>query len=163
MKPWLWIVVLLLGAPLCARDKKFEGYVINPSALREVESYCVDTHNLPADQTRIIERFVSQATKPKGVLAKLPWHRLPRCQESGHHAIVRFEFMHKRPGVNGYNLEGALLVFRPGSPSPIYETQALPMWYFFADVRDRTTTEFLEQDALDSVSRILVHDWRHLH
>jgi hypothetical protein len=162
MKRLLWLVLLLPGSPLWAKDKKFQGYVMNPAEFQDVHSYCIDTHNLPADQVKVIEQFVSEASKPKGVLAKLPWHRLAACPGGGRHAIVRFEFPHNRPVSNGYDMKGALLVFRAGAPSPIYETQALPMRYFFIDSRDKLKTEVLERDALDSVVRVLVHDWRHV-
>jgi hypothetical protein len=167
MKCWLWIILLLPGSPLFAQNKKLEGYVLDTAAFRKIQSYCVDTHNLPPDQAKVIDHFVLQESKPKGLLTKLPWHRRATCDAAGLDAIVRMEFPHgfSSSPIFQNDVEGVLLVFRPSSPSPIYETPAVTI----PDVpRRNNDDEFsgkligdvLEYNALTSVVRILIHDWQ---
>jgi hypothetical protein len=167
MKCWLWIILLLPGSPLFAQNKKLEGYVLDAAAFRKIQSYCVDTHNLPPDQAKVIDHFVLQESKPKGLLTKLPWHRRATCDAAGLDAIVRMEFPHdfsSSPIIQN-GVEGVLLVFRPGSPSPIYETQAVKIPGGSQHIDDdessgKLIAEVLEYDALNSVVRMLIRDWQ---
>jgi hypothetical protein len=167
MKSWLWIILLLPGFPLFAQNKKLEGYVLDAEAFRKIQSYCVDTHNLPPDQVKVIDHFVLQESKPKGVLSKLPWHRRATCDASGLDAIVRLEFPHGSSSspITQNEVEGVLLVFRPGSPSPIYETQAVTIPGAPRRIDDdessvKLIAEVLEYNVLNSVVRMLIHDWQ---
>ena len=163
MKYWLWIILLLPGS-LFAKDKKLGGYVLDATTFRKIESYCVDTHNLPPREVKVIDQFISYESKPQGLLSRLPWHRLATCRGGDPDAIVRLEFpaprfqsMFMRRQVNG-----VLFVFRAGSPSPIYETREVLMTDAFGGVSEGFTTEVLEHDALYYVVGILIHDWRKL-
>lgn len=161
MKRWLWIILLLPGSPLFAKGKKFEGYVMDAAAFRAIQSYCIDTHNLPPREVKVIDQFILQESKPKGLLTKLPWHLLATCQDGGPEAIARVEFAYNHPPtrINRHDIKGVLLLFRAGSPSPIYETQALPMAGLNSDLLNPGyTLEEFERNALDSVIRILIHD-----
>jgi hypothetical protein len=71
--------------------------VLDAAAFRKIQSYCVDTHNLPPDDAKVIDHFVSQESKPRGLLTKLPWHRRETCDAAGLDAIVRMEFPHDSP------------------------------------------------------------------
>jgi len=167
VKYWLWIILLLPGSPLFAQNKKLEGYVLDAAAFGKIQSYCVDTHNLPPDQAKVIDHFVSQESKPKGLLTKLPWHRRATCEDAGLDAIVRMEFPHdfsSSPIIRD-DVKGVLLVFRPGSPSPIYETPAVtipgaPPRNDEDEFSGKLIGDVLEYDALTSVVRILIHDWQ---
>lgn len=169
MKRFL-IFVLLLGSLLAAQSDKFQGYVMNPAAFRKIQSYCIDTHNLPAEDLRIIQRFVAQESKPKGLFTKLPWRRRVACEAPGVDAVLRMEFPHDSlsPPANPDEVIGALLVFRPGSPSPIYETPGVTVPGAQKRHRDedeytaRLVGEVLKYSALGSVLRILIHDWQKL-
>jgi len=163
MKGRLLIVLVLSGAPLLAQSGKFQGYVMNAGAFRNVHSFCVDTHNLPPDQTNVINRFVSQESKPKGLLTKLPWNRRATCQEAGIDAIVRWEFPHDTPiFVAPDDVEGVLLVFRPGSPSPIYETPAVTVDGPEDDLfLGKLIAPWLEYKVVAYAVRILIHDWQY--
>jgi hypothetical protein len=169
MKRWLWIILLLRPAPLFAQDSKFEGFVMNAAAFQKIRSFCIDTHNLPDDQVKVIDRFVLQESKPKGLLTKLPWHRLATCQDAGLDAVVRLEFPHDSPfnriPRNGVN--AVLLVFRPGSPSPIYETPAVtvpgrPRRSDDDPLDVKLIADLLEYEAAGSAVRMLIHDWQKL-
>ena len=169
MKRWLWIILLLPGSPLFAQHKKLEGYVLDAAAFGKIQSYCVDTHNLPPDQVKVIDHFVLQESKPKGLLTKLPWHRLATCQDAGLDAIVRMEFPHDISSSHTArnDVKGVLLVFRPSSPSPIYETPAVtipgrPRRNNDDEFSGKLIGDLLEYDALNSVVRILIHDWQRL-
>jgi hypothetical protein len=169
MKSWVCMLLLLWGSPLPAQNKKLEGYVMNPAAFRKIESYCIDTHNLPPDQVKVINHFVAKESKPKGLFTKLPWTQRASCQDAGLGAIVRMEFPQSGAFATDNEIKGVLFVFRPGSPSPIYETPAVTMEGqprqhpgddedFEADL----VADILEYSALSSVVRILVHDWQKL-
>ena len=167
MKRWLWIILLLPPLPLFAQSGKFEGYVMNAAAFRKIQSYCVDTHNLPEDQVKVIDHFVSQESKPKGLLTKLPWHRRSSCQDAGIDALVRVEFPHGSPFSHPERdeVQGVLLVFQPGSPSPIYETPAVkipgnPRRDDDDSFDVKIVGDLLEYSAASSVVRMLIHDWQ---
>jgi hypothetical protein len=161
------MILLLPGSPVFAQNKKLEGYVLNAAAFRKIQSYCVDTHNLPPDQVKVIDHFVMQESKPKGLLTKLPWHRRAACDAAGLDAIVRMEFPHGPPSgsIVQDHVEGVLLVFRPGSPSPLYETQGVtipgaPRHNDDDEFTGKLIAEVLEYDALNSVVRMLIRDWQ---
>jgi hypothetical protein len=59
-------------------------------------------------------------------------------------------------------IEGALLVFRAGSPTPIYETRDVLMTHEFDGDNNEFDTQVLEHDALYFAVRILIHDWQKL-
>ena len=167
MKRWLWIILLLPGSPLLAQNKKLEGYVLDAAAFRKIQSYCVDTHNLPPDDAKVIDHFVSQESKPRGLLTKLPWHRRETCDAAGLDAIVRMEFPHDSSptSISRNEVEGVLIIFRPGSPSPIYETPGVtipgrPRRGDGDEFTGELIAEVLEYDALNSVVRMLIHDWQ---
>ena len=166
MKRWLWMILLVTPSPLFAQNKKFVGFVLNAAAFRKIQFYCVDTHNLPDDQVKVIDHFVVQESKPRGLLTKLPWHRATTCQEAGIDALVRLEFPHESPFARPprNEVQGVLLVFRPGSPSPIYETPAVTIpgqpRHGEDDPFDvKLVADLLEYSAAGSVVRILIHDW----
>lgn len=164
MRCGLLIILALSIAPLLAQSGKFQGYVMNAGAFRTVHSFCVDTHNLPPEQISVINRFVSQESRARGLLTRLPWHRRTTCEEAGVDAIVRLEFPHDTTSfVERDDIEGVLLVFRPGSPSPIYETPAVtvvdgPADEFFCG---KLIASWLEYNVAANTVRILIHDWQH--
>ncbi len=164
---WLWVIGLLLPAVAIAQSKKLQGYIMNAGAFGKIRSFCVDTHNLPTDQVEVIDRFVSEESKPKGLLTRLPWRRLATCQESGVDALVRLEFPEDPPfsPQPRNDVKGVLLVFQPGRPTPIYETPAITVpgrpRHSDEDPFDvKTVAGLLEYSAIDSAVRMLIHDWR---
>jgi hypothetical protein len=164
MKYWLRIILLLPGLPLFAQNKKLEGYVLDAAAFNKIQSYCVDTHNLPPREVKVISQFVARESRPAGLLARLPWHRVATCQEGDPDAIVRPEFPPDRfPSVfMRREINGVLFVFRAGSPSPIYETREVLMTDAFEGNSEGFATEVLEHDALYYVVRMLIYDWQKL-
>ena len=162
LKYWLWIILLLSISPLFAKDKKFGGYVLDHAAFRSIQTYCVDTHNQPLREVKVIGQFVSHESQTDGLLARLPWRRFATCQQGGSDATVRLEFRSDRfPSLfTPRAINGVLIVFRTNSPSPIYETREVLMENAFDGSSDGFETEILEHDALYFVVRILIHDWR---
>ena len=160
MKYSFCLVLFLQLSPLLAKDKRLDGYVLNAAAFREIELYCVDTHNLPPREVAVINQFVSRESKPRGLLARLPWRRLAICPEGGSEAILRLEFPTKHLSVfsGDHDINGALLVFKAGGPSPIYETREVLMESPFTVNSGETGVEFLEHAAISSEVRILIHD-----
>lgn len=167
MKCWLWIMALLLPAISFAQSKKLQGYIMNAGAFGKVRTYCVDTHNLPPDQADVVERFVTDESKPRGLLTRLPWRRLDSCQDASVDALVRLEFPHDSPLAPEprNDVKGVLLVFQRGEPSPIYETPAVTIpgrpRHSDEDPFDvKMVADLLEYSAAGSVVRMLIHDWQ---
>src|ERR1039458_5355368 len=156
----LILFLFLQFSSLLAKDKRLDGYILDVAAFRQVELYCVDTHNLPPREVAVINQFVSRESRPRGLLGRLPWHRLAICQEGGSQAIVRLEFPTKRAPVffTSHDINGALLVFKAGSPSPIYETREVLVESPFSLSSGEPEVEFLEHVAISYVVRILIHD-----
>lgn len=167
MNRWLWIIVLLLPAVSFAQDKKLQGYIMNAVAFGKVRTYCIDTHNLPPDQADVVDRFVSEESKPKGLLTRLPWRRVATCQDAGVDALVRLEFPHDSPMTPEprNDVKGVLFVFQPGEPSPIYETPAVnvpgrPRHDNDDSFDVKMVAGLLEYSAAGSAVRMLIHDWK---
>ena len=159
---WLPVILMVSSVPLLAGDRKFQGYVINPAAFRNIQFFCVDTHNLPSDQTEVINHLLARESKAKGLFTKLPWHRRPTCQDPALDAIVRLEFPPGDPFtfIQYGDVEGVLLVFRPGSPTPIYETPGV-ITPGRGNTQDlKFITQLLEYNAARYAVLILIHDWQ---
>ena len=163
MKGGLLTILLLSGTSLFGQNLKFQGYVLNVPAFRQIHFYCVDTHNLPSDQVTAINHFVWRESRAKGLLTKLPWQRRTTCLQDSIDAILRLEFVHQPHFSFAYNddLEGALLVFRPGSPSPIYETPAISVpGPDLAAFDGFITARLVRYNVAAYAVRILIHDWK---
>ncbi len=167
MKHWLWVIALIFPATAIAQSRKLQGYIMNASAFGKIRTYCVDTHNLPPEEVRVVDYFVSEESKPKGLLTRLHWLRRETCQDANIDAWVRLEFPHDSPlDPNPRNeVKGVLLVFQPGSPSPIYETPAVTIsGHPRRDDEDpmdvKLVAGLLEYSAAGSVVRMLIHDWQ---
>jgi hypothetical protein len=164
MKQWLWIILLLPVSPLVAKDKKLGGYVLDAAAFRKIQTYCVDTHNLPPREVAVISEFLARESKPTGLLAELPWHLLATCGEGDPDAIVRAEFPpgHFQNYLRPPQIRAVLLVFRAGSPTPIYETRALWITDGFEGHSEIFAAGVMEHTALYCIVSTLIHDWRQL-
>ena len=160
MKSCLAIVLVFSIAPTLAEAAKLQGYVMNVAAFQKVRSFCVDTHNLPTDQVNVINRFVDKESRGRGLLTRLPWYRRENCRDAGLDAIVRLEFPRDAPAfLHNDDIEGVLFVFRPGSPSPIYETPAVTVDGPADDpFRGKLVAAWLEYNAAAYAVRILIHD-----
>jgi hypothetical protein len=77
----------------------------------------------------VIDQFVARESRPKGLLTKLAWNLSGHCQDTPAHAVMRVEFPYNGAPtkLNNHDIKATLLVFQAGAPSPIYETQALPL------------------------------------
>jgi len=161
MKYWLWIVITLPALPLFAKDYKLRGYVMDAAAFRNIQTYCIDTRYLPPWEERIVNKFVAHESHPKGLLAKLPWRRLTSCKDGAADARVRLEFPPDRSLAQAVrnDVNGMLFVFKPGSPTPIYETREVVVQGDGIDYDARGAVLFREQSAVDSAVRALIHDW----
>ena len=164
MRNWLWVILLFSVPPLVAKQQKLAGYVLDPAAFQLIQSYCIDTHNMPVREKRLIGRFIARESRPTGLLSKLPWHRVATCRDGAPDAIVRPEFppdplaeLFPRRQING-----VLLVFRPGSPSPIYETRKVSIVDPYQATGDAFDLQVLEHDALYFAVRMLIQDLQKL-
>jgi len=162
MKYCFWIILLLLAtSPLSAKDDKLLGYVMDAGAFRRIQTYCIDTRYLPPWEERIVKQFVARQSHPKGVLARLPWRRVTSCEGGAADARVRLEFPrdHFMAQAIRNDVNGMLFVFKPGSPSPIYETREVVLQGDENALDAISAVLFREQGAVDYAVRALVHDW----
>jgi hypothetical protein len=164
MRNWLWAFLLFSVPPLVAKEQKLGGYVLDPAAFQQIHSYCIDTHNLPPREKRIIGQFTVRESRPTGLLSKLPWHRVATCREGSPDAIVRPEFPPDRLSelFTRRQINGVLLVFRSGSPSPIYETRKVSIVDPYQATGDAFDLQILEHDALYFAVRMLIQDLQKL-
>ena len=55
------------------KDQKLGGYVLDATAFRKIQSYCVDTHNQHRRASvKVINQFVARESRPQGLLAETP-------------------------------------------------------------------------------------------
>ena len=164
MRNWLWVILLFSVAPLVAKDQKLGGYFLDPAAFQQIHSYCIDTRNMPPREMKVIGQFIARESRPTGLLAKLPWHRLATCREGAPDAIVRPEFPRDRLSslFTRHEINGVLLVFRAGSPSPIYETRKVSIVDPYQASTDEFDLQVLEHDALYFAVRMLIQDLQKL-
>lgn len=167
MTRYLAMVLLMGGTAALAQNERYQGYVMNPAAFRHIRAYCVDTHNLPAADARLVENFVAQESRPRGLLAKLPWQQRANCATRSVDARLRLEFPRDSlpPSAGPDEVTAALLVFQPGSPSPIYETPPVAIAASQGTDRDdrfagKLVGQVMEYSALSSALRMLIHDCR---
>ena len=161
MKHWFWIVVLLSAAPLFGKDTKLGGYVFDAAAFRNIQTYCLDTTNLSPWDEKTVQYYVAHESQPKGLLTKLPWRKLESCAD-GADARLRLEFQphHFLAQRMRNDVNGVLLVFKPSSPSPIYETREVVMQGDDNNYVDATSSLLSRRHhAVDFSVRALVHDW----
>ena len=162
MKYCLWLILLLPVPSLFPRDKKLGGYVLDSAAFQKIQTYCVDTHNQGPREVTVINQFFSREGRPGGLLSRLPWQRVATCREGAPDAIVRLEFPpdHFSTIFSHRDVNGVLLVFRTGSPAPVYETREILITDTFEGNSEGFDTRVLEHDALYYVVRMLIHDWQ---
>jgi len=161
VKYCLWIVLLLSASSLLASDNQLRGYVLDATAFRNIQTYCIDTRYLPPLKERVIHQFVAHESRPRGLLAKLPWHRLTSCGDGAADVRVRLEFPpdHSLMQVMRNDVNGVLFVFKSGSPTPIYETREVVVQGDENGCHTGCPALFCEQNAVDSAVRALIHDW----
>ncbi|MBZ5513574.1 MAG: hypothetical protein LAN62_01765 [Acidobacteriia bacterium] len=88
-----WLLLLLVGvSPLPTKGGADKGKVLCPPTLARVESYCVDTRRLSADEAYVVKAFLKMEDKPKGILQKLRWKRIEDCAISEADVTIRIEF-----------------------------------------------------------------------
>ena len=89
----LGMLLLAISLPLAARDTPPAGQITNPQALAKVRSYCVDTEGLNGFDRHLLKDFLKAESKPKHLLAKLPWKLVPACEEGASDAAAKVEFV----------------------------------------------------------------------
>ena len=160
IRRWLWVIPLLSAIPLIAKDKELGGYVLDAATFQGIHTYCIDTHTLPPREVKVIGALISRESRPQGLLARLPWRRLPACQPGVPDAIVRMEFPHSHSLSITPDVNGMLFVFKPGSPTPIYETREVLTAGGADGDNSPGTVAFLEDEAAAAAVRILIRDWQ---
>ena len=87
------MLLLAISSLLTASDKPPTGQITNPQALAQVRSFCVDTEALSKFDRHLVKDFLKAESKPKHLLAKLPWKLVPECEEGASHAAAKVEFV----------------------------------------------------------------------
>ena len=142
MKKYLVCVALLGVVTVSAKVKKILGEVSDREAFLKVHSYCVDTGNLAREQAQEVARFIGEESKPKRVLAKLPWSYVADCAKPDAVAELKFEeTIEETPAVS--DLRGGVMTSVGGEPA--YKATLL--------VTDRSSKNLLYQVAGDKRRR----------
>jgi hypothetical protein len=89
----LGLLLLAISSLLTASDKPPTGEITNPQALAKVRSFCVDTEGLNDFDRHLLKDFLKAESKPKHLLAKLPWKLVPACEEGASDAAAKVEFV----------------------------------------------------------------------
>jgi hypothetical protein len=76
---FLLAVFLLVCISFAGQGKNTHERVENADGLLKVHTFCLDTSRLTPDQSVDLEKFVKQASKPKGVFTKLNWQLRDSC------------------------------------------------------------------------------------
>jgi len=87
------VLLLAISVLLPARDTAPAGEITNPQALAKVRSFCVDTEGLNSFDSHLLKDFLKAESKPKHLLAKLPWKLVPACEEGASDAAAKVEFV----------------------------------------------------------------------
>jgi len=87
------MLLLAIAVVLPARDTAPAGEITNPQALAKVRSFCVDTEGLNDFDRHLLKDFLKAESKPKHLLAKLPWKLVPACEEGASDAAAKVEFV----------------------------------------------------------------------
>jgi len=75
--------LLLLSCILFAGPKEeTQGEVADAAGLLKVRTFCLDVSQFTPQQTGSLKRFVAEASKPKGVFAKLNWQLVDNCRSA---------------------------------------------------------------------------------
>ncbi len=86
-------LLLAISVLLPARDTPPVGQITNPQALAKVRSFCVDAEGLNGFDRHLLKDFLKAESKPKHLLAKLPWKLVPACDEGASDATAKVEFV----------------------------------------------------------------------
>jgi hypothetical protein len=82
-----------LAIPVCGKEKKPGGEVVDWAALAQVASYCIDKSQLSGSDRYLLDGFVKAESKPKHLLTKLPWKMTEGCDTGNPDAIATVEFI----------------------------------------------------------------------
>jgi hypothetical protein len=177
------LLLLAISTLLAASDKAPAGEIIDPPALAQVRSFCVDVRDLSGFDRHLVKDFLKAEGKPKHLLTKFPWKLVPECEQGASDAVAKVEFVRvwsNREGVPevtlGQNVEKAhevqvaLQVVNASSQEPLYRVQAGPVMNAQGPgdasghfpTSDNTNPVLEQRDALYHAFWSLVDDVRHL-
>ena len=177
-----WLLLLLVGvSPLPTKGGADKGKVLCPPTLARVESYCVDTRRLSADEAYVVKAFLKMEDKPKGILQKLRWKRIEDCAISEADVTIRIEFPFlnavelragQAPDVRispreqrDYFMKAVLQVHDNSTSRMIYTVEALPLDIDSVESDPVMKGTNLYQRRLDALRRVflmLIDNLRHL-
>ncbi len=179
------LLLLVISSMLAVTGKALAGQIIDPSALAQIQSYCVDTQNLSGFDRNLVKDFLKAQGKRKHLLTKLRWKLVPDCREGASDAVIKVEFVRvwmNRAGVGSpiltpgqdlerpYDIEVKLKVVDARSQETVYRVQAGAVEYAagpgdsasHVPSSDNTNPVLERQDALYHAFGSLVGDVRHL-
>jgi len=111
--------VLIVTLPIAGWAKKPKGEIPDRRALAGVEIYCIERSGLSDSDRYIVDGFVKTESKPKHLLAKLPWKLVESCSSGNPDAIATVEFL----PLNTTRVSGGMPQGVPAGP-PISTTGA---------------------------------------
>lgn len=142
MRNFIGALSLSVLLPLAANaGKKPMGRIPNVAAFNRVRSYCIDTSGLSGPEAYDVNAFVQLASKPKGLLTKLPWKLEADCKKESPDAIAKVSFRllnnvgvvigtpsnGSMPPMDSYALRAYLRVFDGETSKLLYELESSPL------------------------------------
>lgn len=93
VKAAVTVSALFFAIPAISQVKKPTGEIPKPQDLAKVQTYCIDKSGLSGPDRYLIDGFVKTESKPKHLLAKLPWKLVEDCQNGQPDATATLEFV----------------------------------------------------------------------
>jgi hypothetical protein len=179
----LGLLLLAVSSLLTASDKPPTGEITDPQALAKVRSFCVDTEGLDDFDRHLVKDFLKAESKPKHLLAKLPWKLVPACEDGASDAAAKVEFVLLRvikvgqpqatlgqEGERPYATKVALQIVDANSREALYSVEAGAVMNAIgpadssasSPISDNTNPVLEQKDALYHAFWALVDDVRQL-
>ncbi len=139
------VLVVMLGFGLrigmAEGQEKPAGEILDPAALVQVHTYCVDTSKIAGSQAAEVKHFLKAQSKPGKLFSDFPWTMAGDCRTGHAEAVVRIEFpllntpvIELGRPIKGNTSEAELLetkvlfeVFQSGSGKQLYKLLAGPL------------------------------------
>jgi hypothetical protein len=157
MKGWM-LLLLLVGTPVFAKQKKLIGKADDPSGLLKVQTYCVDPGQLNVLQVDDLNKFVREQSKEGRLLTKLPWKFASDCANAD--AVATFtleetsEAVGAGPGsvVYNRNYTATLVISERSTNKPLYKARGdQTLWldesFISAFVKFDKDTKFVQEST----------------
>lgn len=90
-----WLVVatvvsLGVATPLIGSGKKSSGQILDEQGFRSIQTVCTEVQDLGPRYATMVQNFLRDQEKPKGLVSQIPWKIVPDCSQAD--ALMSFKF-----------------------------------------------------------------------